>query len=131
MWGMRLLVGVGALVVGLGSARADCRDPFGKPNELLDFHIKIKRADWNALLASRVPSTDGNRGACDAKYPEFKAEFRCGSADPWLQIALRKKRGEERGVEAPLKPPMKIDFNEDFMGMVPAAKGQRWPANFG
>src|SRR5688572_9275889 len=118
MWGMRLLVGVGALVVGLGSARADCRDPFGKPNELLDFHIKIKRADCD-------------RGACEAKYPEFQAEFRCGSADPWLQIALRKKRGEERGVEAPLKPPMKIDFNEDFMGMVPAAKGQRWPANFG
>ena len=112
-------------------ARADCKDPFGKPNELLDFHIKMKRADWTALLASRAPSTDGNRAACDAQYPEFPAEFRCGDQEPWLQIALRKKRGEERGIEAPLKPPMKIDFNEDFMGKVPGAMGQRWPASHG
>ncbi len=120
-----------AIALAPAGARADCADPFGKPNERLDFHIKITRADWAGLLASRVPSTDGNRGACDAKYPEFKAEFRCGTEGAWLKIALRKKRGEERGVEAPQKPPLKIDFNEDFMGMVPEAKGQRWPAAFG
>jgi hypothetical protein len=112
-------------------ARADCNDPFGKPDELLDFHIRIKRADWNRLLASRVPSTDGNRAACDATYPEVPAEFRCGNDPGWLKIALRKKRGEERGIEAPLKPPMKIDFNEDFMGMVPEAMGQGWPTSWG
>ena len=112
-------------------ARADCNDPFGKPDELLDFHIRMKRADWNRLLASRVPSTDGNRAACDATYPELPAEFRCGDDPRWLKIAVRKKRGEERGIEAPLKPPMKIDFNEDFMGMVPEAMGQGWPTSWG
>ncbi|HEY0713365.1 MAG TPA: CotH kinase family protein, partial [Polyangia bacterium] len=112
-------------------ARGDCSDPFAHPERPLDFHFKIKRTDWMALLASSVPSTDGNPAACDAKYPEFPAEFRCGTEGAWMKIALRKKRGEERGAEAPLKPPLKMDFNEDFMGRVPEAKGQSWPSGMG
>jgi hypothetical protein len=112
-------------------AWADCSDPFAHPGTALDFHFKLKRTDWMALLASSVPSTDGNSAACDAKYPEFRAEFRCGTEGAWMKIALRKKRGEERGAEAPLKPPLKMDFNEDFMGQVPEAKGQSWPAGMG
>ena len=65
------------------------------------------------------------------QFPEFKAEFRCGARGRSSRSALRKKKGEERGVEAFEKPPMKIDFNEDFMGMVPEAMGQRWPASLG
>jgi MYXO-CTERM domain-containing protein len=128
----KLLVSAGlGVFLHAESARADCNDPFGKPNELLDFHLRLSQADWMALLNNRLPSTDGNPGACDDQYREFKAEFRCGSEGPWLKIAMRKKRGEERGVEAPLKPPLKLDINEDFMGTVPEAKGQSWPAHMG
>jgi hypothetical protein len=124
-----------ALVTAVSAeGRADCNDPFGKPNEVLDFHVRLKRADWNALLASRGPNVDGqppDSAGCMYQYPVFPAEFRCGNETAWLKIGLRKKRGEERGVEAPLKPPLKLDFNEDFMGRVPEAKGQRWPAVMG
>ena len=104
---------------------ADCNDPFGKPNELLDFHLQMSRADWNGLVANRPGE------ACNAVYRDFPAQFRCGSEGPWLKVAVRKKRGEERGAEAPAKPPLKIDINEDFMGTVPEAKGQNWPASQG
>jgi hypothetical protein len=126
-----LVAAVAGSLVQAAPAAADCNDPFARPNEVLDFHVRMKRADWMSLLASRVPSTDGNRAACSAQYPEFRAEFRCGNEPTWMKIAIRKKRGEERGVEVPLKPPLKLDFNEDFMGMVPEAKGQSWPAAFG
>ncbi|HEY0715566.1 MAG TPA: CotH kinase family protein, partial [Polyangia bacterium] len=115
------------------SALADCNDPFGKPEEVLDFHFDMKRADWTALMMSKVTNVDPlppNSPQCQEKFPEFKAKFRCGDG-PWLDIALRKKKGEERGAEAVEKPPLKIDFNEDFMGMVPGAKGQRWPMQLG
>ena len=133
---LRLLAAVITFSLGLASvatnpAQADCNDPFGKPGELLDFHLKMSQADWNALLANKVGNTDGNPAACDDKYTEFKSEFRCGSDGPWLKVAVRKKRGEERGAEAPAKPPLKIDINEDFMGTVPEAKGQNWPASQG
>lgn len=108
------------------AARADCNDPFGKPHEVLDFHVRMKRADWNQLLAFTLRPDD-----CVGKYPEFRAEFRCGTSEPWLKVAVRKKRGTERGVEAPQKPPLKIDINEEFMGQVPEARGQRWPAALG
>jgi MYXO-CTERM domain-containing protein len=107
------------------SAQADCNDPFGKPNELLDFHLKMSRADWNGLVANRPGES------CNAVYKDFKAEFRCGTEGPWLKVAVRKKRGEQRGIEAPQKPPLKIDFNETFMNTVPEAMGQSWPPSMG
>ena len=138
---MRALLLVGLLAaavlaaqVPMGSAAADCNDPFAKPEEVLDFHIQMARADWTKLLASRIVSADGmapDSPACLEAFPKFQAKFRCGDAGPWLDVGLRKKKGEERGVEAFEKPPMKIDFNEDFMGAVPAAKGQRWPLSLG
>ncbi len=121
-------------VTALGQlAHADCKDPFGKPEEVLDFHLKMSRADWLKLRDSKVRNVDGlppNSEACNDNFPEFAAEFRCGD-EPWIKVAVRKKRGTERGTEALEKPPLKIDFNEDFMGMQPSAKGQRWPANMG
>jgi len=122
-----------SLLVSAVRVKADCRDPFGKPNEVLDFHVKMSRADWNKLLADRIRNVDGlppNSPACMDQFTEFPAEFRCAD-EPWIKMAIRKKKGTERGVEAPLKPPLKLDFNEDFMGQQPTAKGQRWPANMG
>ena len=113
-----------SVLVG-GRALADCNDPFGKPNELLDFHLQMSRADWNALVANRPGE------ACNAVYRDFKAQFRCGTEGPWLKVAVRKKRGEQRGIEAPQKPPLKIDFNETFMNTVPEAMGQSWPTSMG
>ena len=120
---IRLLFAAGASLPLLWSAgaRADCNDPFGKPNELLDFHLQMSRADWNALVANRPGE------ACNAVYRDFKAEFRCGTEGPWMKVAVRKKRGEQRGIEAPQKPPLKIDFNETFGDTVPEAMGQSWP----
>src|SRR5262245_48099960 len=109
----------------MSPARADCDDPFGNPDQLLDFHFEITRADWNALVA------DQPGGDCDAVYQDFKARFRCGTEGPWLKVALRKKRGEQRGLEVPQKPPLKLDFNETFGGTVPEAMGQSWPARLG
>jgi MYXO-CTERM domain-containing protein len=137
--GSSLRFALASVVVGLtlapgSAAHADCSDPFGKPEEVLDFQIKITRADWMALMVSKVTNVDGmgiDPPGCKDKFPEFKAEFRCGTEMPWLKVALRKKKGEERGAEAVEKPPMKIDINEDFMGMVPTAKGQRWPMALG
>ena len=122
-----------ALTSFAGPASADCADPFGKPEQVLDFHLKVSRADWTKLLAERVrnPDTMPLSAACMDVYTEYKAEFRCGADGPWLKVGLRRKKGEERGVEAFEKPPMKIDFNEDFMGTVMEAKGQRWPAGAG
>ncbi len=116
------------------AVRADCNDPFGKPEEVLDFHLKLSSADWARLLAERVRNPDGfgvDSEACRDAFTELKAEFRCGGEGPWLKVAVRRKKGEERGVEAFEKPPLKIDFNEDFMGTVPEAMGQRWPASMG
>ena len=61
---IRLLFAAGASLPLLWSAaaRADCEDPFGKPNELLDFHLQMSRADWNALVANRPGE------ACNAVY---------------------------------------------------------------
>ncbi len=115
-------------------AFADCNDPFGKPGELLDFHVKMSSADWKALLENTVRNVDGatmvNSPACTDKFKEFKAEFRCGDKEPWIKIGIRKKKGTERGIESPNKPPLKLDFNEDFPdeNAQPEAKGQRWPA---
>ena len=96
----------------------------------------VSKADWQAILdedASKA-NPDGDMFAppqCMYKYQQYRAEFRCGDSGPWLKISLRKKRGQERGNEAPQKPPLKIDFNQDFMGAVPEANGQSWPATFG
>jgi hypothetical protein len=128
------LLGLIAVPLVASTARADCNDPFGKPEEVLDFQIKMARADWVRLLADRVRNPDGfgvDSEACRDAFTELKAEFRCGNEGPWLKVAVRRKKGEERGVEAFEKPPMKIDFNEDFMGTVPEAMGQRWPASMG
>jgi CotH kinase protein len=119
--------------LGISEAIADCNDPFGKPGEVLDFHLKMSDADWQKLLASKITNVDGlppDSPACKEQFPEFAAEFRCGD-EPWIKVGVRKKRGEERGTEAPLKPPLKIDFNEDFMGKQPDAKGQNWPKAMG
>ncbi|HEY0714146.1 MAG TPA: CotH kinase family protein, partial [Polyangia bacterium] len=122
----------------VGSAFADCKDPFGKPNELLDFHLKIKKADWDKLLTDTIPNVDGatmvDSPACAGKFPKYKAEFRCGTTGDWIKIGVRKKKGTERGNEVPNKPPIKLDFNEDFPDDSQPqneAKGQRWPKEMG
>ncbi len=113
----------GISLMGAGPAQADCNDPFGKPNEVLDFHVRIKRTDWDQLRALVIPPDD-----CVMNYPNYQAEFRCGDTDPWMKVALKKKRGADA---PPQKPSLKIDFNDDFMGLVPEAKGQSWPAGMG
>jgi hypothetical protein len=102
---------------------ADCDDPFARPADLLDMHVRLKRADWTQLLADTVPDTNDpakvTPEACAADYPRYPAEFRCGD-QPWIAVSVAKKRGTERGVEVPSKPPLKIDF-----------KKAGWPALMG
>ena len=124
----------GAEVLRLG----DCNAPFADPSKVLDFHIRMKSVHWNTLLADRVRNLDDyDRVACEDAFKEFAAEFRCGTEEPWIKIAVRKKRGEERSAlpggakEVPGKPPLKLDFNEDFMGFQPEARGQAWPRSMG
>jgi hypothetical protein len=131
-----VLLGLGVIVLAQSQAQADCSNPFADPTKVLDFHFRLSKADWQAILdedASKA-NPDGDMFAppqCMYKYQQYRAEFRCGDSGPWLKISMRKKRGQERGNEAPQKPPLKIDFNQDFMGLVPEARGQSWPASFG
>ncbi|MET0344464.1 MAG: CotH kinase family protein [Polyangiales bacterium] len=93
-------------------ARADCDAPFDDPTDVLDFHVSIAHDDWRALLASAIPNADAqptDSPACSASFPKFAARFRCGEG-AWRDVTVRKKKGEERGVEAFEKPPLKIDF---------------------
>ncbi len=114
---------LGALLISARPARAACSDPFAKPNEVVDFHVRMTRADWNLLRGFSLRGDD-----CVGMYPDYKAEFRCGDDEPWITMAIRKKRGSDT---PPEKPSLKIDFNEDFMGTVPSATGQSWPAQLG
>jgi hypothetical protein len=135
-WTRSVLLGLGVIVFAQNAAQADCNNPFADPTQVLDFHFRVSKVDWQSILdedASKA-NPDGDMFAppqCMYKYQQYRAEFRCGDSGPWLKISLRKKRGQERGNEAPQKPPLKIDFNQDFMGMVPEARGQSWPATFG
>jgi hypothetical protein len=93
-------------------ARAGCDNPFGGQDEILELHLRMPRADWAAMRAS-VPVGTG----CEAQYPYFRADFRCGNNEPWIPIGVRKKRGEQRGIDAPGKPPLKLDFNRFVNGL--------------
>ena len=136
-WTSRILLStVAATVLLPAPASADCNNPFADPTKVLDFHIRMSSADWKAILDEDATKAnpDGdlfNPAACFYKYKQYRAEFRCGDSGPWIKVSVRKKRGQERGNEAPQKPPLKIDFNQDFDGAVPEARGQSWPSTFG
>lgn len=114
-----LLVGCGAIawaLFGVPTARADCGDPFARPDEVLDFHFRVSTAEW-AQLQSSGPSQEG----CDGQYPYVPAEFRCGDSEPFLAVSIRRKRDRS---ETRSKLPLKLDFNR-------TVPGQRWPASLG
>ena len=100
------------------TARADCADPFADPADVLEFHVRLSSADWDALR-----NTDQVGQGCDAQFPYFQVEFRCGNED-WISIGARRKRGDQRGKDTNEKPPIKLDFNRFVVG-------QRWPAGLG
>lgn len=111
-----LLVGCGAVawaLSGATTARADCVDPFARPDEIVDFHFRMTTQGWAQLQSSTLPAA-----GCDGQYPHVAAEFRCGDSEPYLSVSLRRKRDRS---ETRSKPPLKLDINR----IVP---GQRWPA---
>jgi MYXO-CTERM domain-containing protein len=110
----RLVFGVAVVVLGLAQpAAASCDDPFGNPDDVLDFHLQLTAANWAAFQASETSGT-----SCDDQYPYFPAEFRCGAQEPWLSIGFRRKRDRSETLQ---KLPIKLDFNRNV-------SGQRWPA---
>jgi MYXO-CTERM domain-containing protein len=116
---MRRLIVLATLattLIGARSADADCDDPFADPDDVLDFHLRMPRASWDALRFADLVG-DG----CDAQYPYEQVEFRCGDSEPWIPIGARHKRGDQRGLDTDQKPPLKLDFNR-------ITAGQRWPA---
>jgi hypothetical protein len=118
---------VAVLALPTQPAYADCDDPLADPGDMLEFHLRISRADWSALLASKITSTDGqptDSPACSENFPKIAARFRCGDHGAWRGVTVRKKKGEERGVEAFEKPPIKIDF-------APKAGDSGWPEALG
>lgn len=96
-----------------GAARADCRDPFGKRDQVLEFHLHTTTATWTAFQDSELEGE-----GCDDQYPYFSAGFRCGGDEPLITIGFRRKRDRS---ETRAKLPIKLDFNREVVG-------QRWPA---
>lgn len=112
---MSRLVALG-LLLATPALAGTCDDPFADDGQNLELHLRLDRATWDALRLEKNPGL-----ACDLNYTTREVEFRCGDSEPWLRIGARHKRGDQRGVDAPEKPPLKLDFNF-------AVKGQRWPA---
>ncbi len=112
------LVAVGLSALGVKEARGSCERPFDDPNDVLTFHLRMTRADWDKLRRENLDQT-----TCPS-YTRFPARFRCGETEPWIEIAARQKRGQQRGVELPEKPPIKLDFNH-------VVAAQAWPAAMG
>ena len=105
-----------ALLAGL--AHGSCDDPFADPDDILDISIATDSATWNDL------TFEGQEGSgCDAQWPYHEVTFSCGDQAP-LQIGARHKRGDQRGRDTDLKPPLKLDFNQYVVG-------QRWPDAMG
>jgi hypothetical protein len=116
---LRAALALVAMVLGADAAHADCADPLRDPDDVLGFHVRLSRADWDALVFDDVVG-DG----CDEQYPYHQVEFRCGDDEPWIAIGARHKRGDQRGRDTDQKPPLKLDFNR-------VVQGQRWPAALG
>jgi len=108
-----IVAAVWLVLTATPQAFADCADPFGNPDDILDFHLRTTAATWTAFQASQESGR-----ACDDQYPYFPAEFRCGDSEPYLSIAFRRKRDRSETKE---KLPIKLDFNRDLVD-------QRWPA---
>jgi hypothetical protein len=118
---MRVAVIVLGLVVAgaPAAARADCEAPFEVGAAPVELHLRMSRAVWDDL---RFAELEGE--GCEAQYPYREVEFRCGEEEPWIAIAVRHKRGDQRGLDTDQKPPLKLDFNR-------VVAGQRWPAALG
>ncbi len=119
MRAVAVALGAVVLVSGASSAFADCDDPFRAADEVLELHLRMGAATWDALVLDE-PQGSG----CDAQYPYHEVEFRCGDDEPWIRIGVRHKRGDQRGRDTDHKPPVKLDFNR-------FVQGQRWPAALG
>lgn len=117
-WWSIAAVGLGVLAMPAPAA-ADCDDPFADPDDILELHLRLSRADWASL---RFDDQVGS--GCDAQFPYFTVDFRCGDDEPWISIGARRKRGDQRGRDTDEKPPIKLDFNR-------AVAGQRWPSALG
>lgn len=114
MWTILRTGALAAVLVTLpNAAEADCTNPFGHPDEILDLHVRTDEATWQLV-------EEGSVGSCDQRI-YHEVEFRCGEEEPWLAIGARHKvaSGGMLG-----KPHLKFDFNR----FVP---GQGWPATYG
>jgi hypothetical protein len=90
--------------------RQDCSSLLDS-GQVLDSHITMDPADWDALRRS-CP-----RGLCGPS-PHFywNARFRCGS-EPEIEVGIRRKNGTaEPSNNDPRKPALKIDINKFVPG---------------
>ncbi len=117
-------------------AQAGCADPFADPDDVVDFHLRLTSEQWTQLQTSpmqepAMPTGDGGvstpravdekLASCDAQFPYFEVEFRCGTEAEWMRVGVRRKRDR---TETLFKLPLKLDFNH-------YVRGQRWPASRG
>src|SRR3712207_922423 len=86
-------------LAGARPARADCAQPFGPLKTSADvpvLYLKMAKADWDKLRTEKLPLDEYGQTFCGADYTKFKAQFRCGEGEPWIQVAVRQKRGQQR-----------------------------------
>ncbi len=103
-------MGLVCLIAAPGIAAQDCSDLFN-PHQVLDFHLTMDPADWDALRTSCPAGICGSR-------PHFywSATFRCENG-PEIQVGFRRKNGKAEPSESdPQKPALKIDINEFVSG---------------
>jgi hypothetical protein len=92
-------------VLGLSPLRAECSridDPF----QVLDLHLEIDPAEWEALRHEADFQDDENLN------PEHPAVFRCGDEAPFLVNVRRKRLLALPSEDDPRKVSLKVDFDD-------------------
>jgi hypothetical protein len=86
-------------------AGAEC-ELIDDPLQVLDFHLEMAPADWDAVRHDTNFNDDGHSNT------ERPAEFRCGDEDPFPVLVRRKRLLALPSDQDPRKVSLKIDFDD-------------------
>ncbi len=89
--------------------RAGTCEDLDFPFQVLDLRLEMEPSDWQAVL--HTPCCDA-----DTPAPEKPASFRCGDGRPLAVRVRRKPTGMLPSPSSPVKPSLKIDYDDRVPG---------------